>query len=71
MFQEESDSNFGPYPVAPAEGSDVGPCVVAGFCMVMGYQAGFAFRQGAADAASIGSLSDVWRVAAGRVVYRE
>ena len=37
-FQEDSDSDFGPYPVTPANGSDMGPPVVAGFCMVMGYQ---------------------------------
>jgi hypothetical protein len=39
LIQEDGDADFGPYPVALAEGSDHGPPVVVGFCMVMGYQA--------------------------------
>ena len=37
-LQEDSDSDFGPYQVAPVEGSDKGPVVIANVCMVMGYQ---------------------------------
>ena len=37
-FQEDSDSHFGPYQVAPVEGSDMGPVAIANVCMVMGYQ---------------------------------
>jgi hypothetical protein len=38
FLQEDSDADFGPYRVSPSEGSDEGPAIVAGFCMVMGYQ---------------------------------